>query len=108
MNQDLTGTYKIYNNKLYLKFSKSKGEIESKSDSANISEIFGNFHNYDLKFENGIEYHKKLLIKNKKLFNYRVDNDKLVKKAKNYSDSKKYIFFGSKWKMKKFYLKKVE
>ena len=109
VNQDLTGTYKIHKNKLYLKFIKNKGEIEYQNDSLSISEILSeNRHNYKLKNENGINYHRKFLIKNGKLFNYREDNGKLVKRAKKYSGKKRYIIFGPTSNFKKFYLKKVE
>ena len=108
VNQDLTGTYKIDKNKLYLKFTKNKGEIEYQNDSLSISEILsGNRHNYKLKNENGINYHRKFLIKNGKLFSYREDNGKLVKRAKKYSDKKRYIIFGPTSSFKKFYLKKL-
>ena len=109
VNQDLTGTYKVDKNKLYLKFSKEKDEIELNKDSLSIAEILtANRHNYDAKNENGILYHRKFKIGNQKLFSYRVDNEKLVKRTKKYTDKKRFILFGPTWKMKKFYLKKIE
>ncbi len=109
VNQELTGTYKIDKNLLYLKFSKEKFEIESKNDSLSITELLsGNYHNYELKNENGIQYHRKFKIGNKKLFSYRIDNGKLVKRAKKYSDKKRFIFFGPSSKMKRTFLRKIE
>ncbi len=108
-NQDLTGTYRIDRNKLYLKFKKEKYDIESNNDTISITEmISGNYHNYDLKNENKIEYHRKVKIGNKKLFSYRIGNGKLVKHAKKYTNKKRYILFGPNWKMKRFYLKKIK
>ena len=109
VNQDLTGTFKINKNKVYLKFLKEKGEIESKNDSLSITDrLSGNYLNYNLKNENGIKYHIKYLLQNQKLFIYRTDNGNLVKYAKKYSERKRFIFFGPTWKMKRFYLKKLE
>lgn len=109
INQDLTGTYRVDKNKLYLRFSKEKGEIESQNDSLSVAEILsGNYHNYDLKIENGIEFHRKFKIGNQKLFSYRIDNGKLVKRAKRYSDTKRFVLFGTNWRLQRFYLKKIE
>lgn len=106
---ELTGTYKLNDNSVYLKFNTEKGEIESENDSLTIVEILsGNYHNFDLKNENSIDYHLKYKIKGNKLFSYRIDNGKLVKKSKTYTNSKKFLIFGPKWKTKKSYLKKVE
>ncbi len=108
-NQNLTGTFKTNKKTLYLKFLKEKGEIESKNDSLSIVEMLsGNYHNYDLKNENEIKYHLKYLIQNNKLFIYRIDNGKIVKYSKIYSEKKRLNLFGESWRMKKFYLRKVE
>ncbi|MBD3906936.1 hypothetical protein NAL32_19890 [Chryseobacterium sp. Ch-15] len=109
VNQELTGTYIIDKNLLYLKFSKEKFEIESKNDSLSITEIFsGNYHNYEVQNEKGIQFHRKFKIGNNKLFSYRIDNGKLVKHAKKYSDNKRYLFLGPTSKMKKIFLQKIE
>lgn len=108
-NQDLTGTYIIDKSFLYLKFSKEKYEIESKNDSLSIAEILsGNYHNYELKNEKGIQFHRKFKIGNKKLLSYRIDNGKLVKRSKKYSNNKRYILFGATSKMKRTFLQKIE
>ncbi|SDJ57423.1 hypothetical protein [Chryseobacterium jejuense] len=76
----LSGVFQLKDHNLYLKFNKNKGEIESQNDSLTISEILsGNYHNYDLKIENGIKYHLKYKIRANKLFIYRNDNNKLSK-----------------------------
>ncbi len=76
-----------------MKFLKEKGEIESKNNSLSIVEMLsGNYHNYDLKNENGIKYHLKYLIRNNKLFNYRIDNGKIVKYAKDTSQKSSFFF----------------
>ncbi|WP_379963323.1 hypothetical protein [Epilithonimonas sp. UC225_85] len=108
VNTDLTGKYIVKDKNLYLEFSKNKGKIESKNDSLSVLEILsGNYHNYDLKNESGISFHLKYLIKNRKLFSYRIDNRKLVNFGKFYSDKKQFILFGSKWKKKRAFLKKI-
>lgn len=79
---ELSGVYQLKDNNLYLKFNKNKGEIETKGDSLTIVEILsGSHHNYDLKNENGINYHVKYKIRGNKLFVYRIDNNKISKKA---------------------------
>ena len=104
---ELTGTYKINDENVYLKFTKEKNQIESENDSITIGEILsGNYHNYDLKNENNIEYHLKYKIIGNKLFSYRIDNGKLVKNSKIYTNTKKFLLFGSKWKTTRSYLKK--
>ncbi|MDM1551361.1 hypothetical protein [Empedobacter falsenii] len=76
----LTGTYKLKDNSVFLKFNKDKGESESESDSLTFEEILsGNYNTHDLKNENNIEYHLKYKIKGNKLFPYRIDNGKLVR-----------------------------
>ena len=105
---ELSGIYKQSNHYLYLKFNKNKGEIESSNDSLAISDLLsGNYHNYNLKSENGINYHLKYKIKGDKLFVYRIDNGQLNKKSKVYTNQKKFLFFGTKWKYKRYYLKKL-
>ncbi|WP_353100841.1 hypothetical protein [Myroides odoratus] len=105
---ELIGTYKIVDNNVYLKFNKEKGQIESENDSLVIVEILtGNCHNYDLKNESNIDYHLKYKIRGNKLFSYRIDNGKLVTKSKYYTNTKRFLLFGSKWKSKKSYLKKI-
>ncbi|EHO11700.1 hypothetical protein [Myroides odoratimimus] len=105
---ELIGTYKIVDKNVYLKFNKEKGQIESENDSLTTVEILtGNYHNYDLKNESNIDYHLKYKIRGNKLFSYRIDNGKLVTKSKYYTNTKKFLLFGSKWKSKKSYLKKI-
>lgn len=104
---ELTGVYEVKGNDLYLRFNKNKGEVESENDSLAITDILsGNYHNYDLKTDNNINYHLKYKIKGNKLFSYRINNTGLVKKAKVYGTQKKFLFFGTRWKNKRSYLKK--
>ncbi|ASK30659.1 hypothetical protein CEY12_11280 [Chryseobacterium sp. T16E-39] len=106
---ELSGMYKVKGNSLYLKFNKNKNEPESTNDSLIISDILsGNYHNYDLKNESGINYHLKYKIQGNRFFAYNVKTGKLIKKSKIYSDQKRFLFFGSKWKNKKSYLKKIK
>ncbi|MCQ9634761.1 hypothetical protein MP477_07305 [Chryseobacterium sp. WG23] len=105
---ELSGLYKLSGHNLYLKFSKNKGEIESLNDSLTISDILsGNYHNYDLKNENGINHHLKYKIQGNKLFAYGTKDGQLKKKSKIYTNQKKFLFFGTKWKNKRVYLKKI-
>ncbi len=106
---ELTGTYKIVDKNVYLKFNKEKGQLESESDGITIVEILvGNYHNYDLKKESDIDYHLKYKIKGNELFSYRIDNGKLVTKSKSYTNTKKFLLFGSKWKTTRSYLNKIK
>lgn len=111
---ELDGTYKIEIDKLYLLFSKLKGETEpgairiDGNDTIVDFEKLGNSHSYEIKKENGIEYHLKYRISKNKLQQYNIQNNKLVRKAKKYSDKRKYVIFGPKTYKKKYYLRKVE
>ena len=105
---ELSRTYKVVNKNAYLKFNKEKGQIETENDSITIVEILSeNYHNYDLKNESNIDYHLKYKIKGNRLFLYRIDNGKLVTKSKSYSNTKRFLLFGSKWKTSRSYLKKI-
>jgi hypothetical protein len=66
-----------------------------------------NTHNYKLKKENEIEYHLKYKISKNKLQVYNIETGKLVRRAKYYSDKRKYVIFGKKNYKKKWYLKKI-
>ncbi|PWN70041.1 hypothetical protein C1631_008560 [Chryseobacterium phosphatilyticum] len=106
---ELSGLYKISGHNLYLKFNKNKGEVESVNDSVTISDILsGNYHNYDLKSENGISYHLKYKIQGNKLFAYGIKNGQLKKKSKVYTHQSKFLFFGSRWRNKRIYLEKIK
>ncbi|MDR6527312.1 hypothetical protein J2787_002704 [Chryseobacterium rhizosphaerae] len=106
---ELSGLYKISNHNLYLKFNKNKGEIESVNDSMTISDVLsGNYHNYNLQNENGISYHLKYKIQGNKLFAYGIKNGQLKKKSKVYTNQRKFLVFGSRWKNKRIYLKKFK
>ena len=104
---ELNGIYRIINNKLYLRFDKFKGETEQDAVKINGKDTIVDFeklmnsHSYELKKDNGIEYHLKYKISKNKLFVYNIQTNKLVKKAKTYSDAKKYY-------KKKYFLQKVE
>ncbi len=106
---ELSGFYLQKDNNLYLKFNKNKGEIESVNDSMTISDILsGNYHNYDLKNENGITYHLKYKIQGNKLFAYGIKSGQLKKKSKVYTSQRKFLFFGPRWRNKRIYLTKFK
>ena len=111
---ELDGIYRIEKNDLYLRFNKLKGETEKdaikivKNDTIVDFEKLSNSHSYELKKDKKIEYHLKYRRSNGKLFVYNIQTNKIVRKAKKYSDKRKYILFGPKYYYKKMYLKKVE
>jgi hypothetical protein len=109
-NRDLPGTYTIIDNVVYLKFDPPK-EIDftnKPKDSISIDVILSNnYHNYELRTINDIEYHQKLLLKRNKLFVYRLDNEELVKRAEKYSGTNNFLFRGSKVKKRRCFLKKI-
>lgn len=110
---ELDGIYKVEKNKLYLLFTKLKGETEPGTikivgnDTIVDFEKLGNSHSYEIKKENEIEYHLKYKISKNKLQSYNQTN-KLVRKAKKYSEKRKYIVFGPKIYKRKYYLRKSE
>jgi hypothetical protein len=100
IDQNLTGKYSIRKNILYLKFKTNKGEREDASDSLQIREMFsGDFHDYDLKQESGIQFHRKYKIRGYKIFSYHIGTGKLVTRAKYYN--------GKTYKFRKYYLEKL-
>ncbi len=111
---ELDGTYKTRANKLYLRFDKLKHEPDSgaikivEKDTIVDMEKLLNTHSYELKNENGVEYHSKYKISKDKLRPYRIDNKRLVRRGKIYSNRRKFIIFGKKNYSKKYYLKKIE
>ncbi|MCG2612000.1 hypothetical protein LZZ90_10825 [Flavobacterium sp. SM15] len=104
---ELEGKYTIKSNKLYLRFNKLKGETDEDAikivgkDTIVDFEKVMNSHSYELKKENELEYHLKYKISKGKLLAYHIQTNKLVKKAKTYSDKRKYY-------KKKYFLKKIE
>lgn len=98
IHQQLTGNYKIDQQNVYLRFKKNKGEIESQNDVSVAKILSGNYHNYEIKNEDGIEFHIKFKRKNDKLFLYNIDNGELVTDSQYYSGA---------WKSKKIYLKRI-
>ena len=106
--KELTGTYKINKNKVYLHLDKDLDLANSESDSLTIVEILTrNYHNHHFKNENEIHHHLKYKIKGDKLFSYRNENGKMIKKTRSYAKTKKFLIFGSKWKKTRHYFKKV-
>ena len=83
---ELNGKYTIKNNKVYIRF------IEPIKNESIVDELtwtpYNEYKSYELKKEKGIEFHYKYLIKNGKLFVYRLDNGKLVKRVENYNEEK--------------------
>jgi hypothetical protein len=111
---ELDGKYKINDKRLYLRFDKLKEEYktlvfgtEENPDTVLNFEDWQNSHTYDLKIENGIEYHLKYRIDGDKLKSYNIETEKIVRKAKYFTDKKRYVLFGPSYKKKKWYLKKI-
>ena len=111
---ELDGTYKIEKNKLYLLFSKLKGETETDAirivgnDTFVDFEKLGNSHSYEIKKEREIKYHLKYKISKNKLQFYHIETGKLLKRAKKYSNNRKFIVFGPKYYKKKWGLNKLK
>ena len=98
---ELSGTYQIRKNNLYIRFSEPKNIRENDSILEALTWTPKNeFDSYELQNENGITFHYKYLIDEGKLFVYRIDNGKLVKKVDHYDDE------NGRHKTK-YYLKKV-
>ncbi|WP_224484667.1 hypothetical protein [Robertkochia aurantiaca] len=98
---ELVGTYQIRKNNLYIRFIEPRNTIINDSilEALTWTEKKA-FESYELKKEDGIAYHYKYLIDANKLFVYRIDNGKLVKKVDHYDDE------NGRHKTK-YYLKKV-
>ena len=83
---ELKGKYTIKNNKVYIRF------IEPKKNESIIDELtwtpYNEYKSYELKKEKGVEFNYKYLIENEKLYVYRMDNGKLVKRVEHYNDEK--------------------
>ena len=83
---ELKGKYTIKNNKVYIRF------IEPKKNESIVDELnctpYNEYKSYELKKEKGVEFHYKYLIENEKLYVYRIDNGKLVKRVEHYNDEK--------------------
>lgn len=106
---DLYGKFNMQNSRLYLRFDKLKDTTAlTKKDTIIDEANLENTHFYDLKTENGIEYHLKYQIAGKKLHPFHIINDRIVKRGQFCSDKKRYIFFGPICYKKKLYLKKVD
>lgn len=111
---ELDGTYKRANRILYLRFNKLKedfkplvfGTKENPDTILNFSD-WQNSHSFDLKKEKNIEYHLKYRISGDKLKSYHIEKDRIVRKARYYTDRKRYILFGPSYHMRKWYLKRV-
>jgi hypothetical protein len=82
----LEGEYTIKSNRVYIRF------IEPKKNESTVDELtwtaHDEFESYELKKEKGIEFHYKYLIEKQKLYVYRIDNGKLVKKVEHHNDEK--------------------
>ena len=105
---ELDGKYKILHNRLYLRFDKLK-DTTAPADNDTIGDLsnWQNTHLYDLKAENGLEFHLKYQIKGDKLHPYHIANERIVRRGKFYTDKKRYILFGPTIYRKRWYLKKV-
>jgi len=112
---ELDGNFRINDNKLYLRFDKLKEDYnslvfgtEENPDTVLNFKDWQNSHTYELKMENGIEYHLKYKIKNNKLNVYHIETGRIVRKGKWFTDRKRFILFGPNYKKKKRYLKKID
>jgi hypothetical protein len=100
MYKKYRGKYQVRNKAIYLVFDEEKPKEIKQDDSIYSVLDFSKSHNYKLKNENGIPYHLKYKFRNDKLFVYNIQTDKIVKRARYYSDKKN--------RLKKYYLKRVE
>lgn len=98
----LDGNFKINDNTLYLRFDKLKKIVEPDDSLTD----WHNEHTYDLKVENGIEYHIKYQIRGNRLYSYNIETGKIVSRVEFESNRRKYILFGPKSYKKEWYLKK--
>jgi hypothetical protein len=109
-HRELDGNYKMVNKLVYLRFDSLKNDdiikIVGKDTIVDLSQL-GNIQSYDLKNENGIEYHLKYRLRGNRLFSYHVVKNKIVRRAKYYSDKKRFLLFGPEYHYKKWYLKKI-
>lgn len=114
IHTELDGIYKVCANTLYLRFNFLKEDFETTvfdSTGNSLNQFFSDFQNihvYELKNENGIEYHLKYRISGDKLKPYHIENDIIVRRNKYYTDMKRFFVFGPNYKIKRWYLQKVE
>jgi hypothetical protein len=99
----LDGNYKIESNTLYLRFNKLRKIVEPNDSLID----WYNEHTYDLKVENGIEYHLKYQIRGNRLYSYNILTGKIVSRVVFAGNRRKYILFGPKSFKKERYLKKI-
>lgn len=103
MYDSITGHYTIVDNELYLNFDK---ELQD------TTKLYYRFDDMPLKTEvhsgDTIKYKLSYAIGHNKLFPIHVVTGKKVTKARKYNKRKKYIFFGSHYYDKRYYLKKIK
>jgi hypothetical protein len=103
MYDSITGHYHVYDKKLYINFDKelhdtSKTYYRFDDMPLKIVEYSGDSINYKLSY----------CIGHNKLFPIHVVSGKKVTKARKYNERKKYLFFGSHYYNKRYYLKRIE
>jgi hypothetical protein len=103
MYDSITGHYTIKDNKIYLNFDKEQQDT---------AKLYYRFDNMPLKIKvypgDTIKYKLSYVIGHDKLFSIHVVTGKKVTKAKRYNKHKKYIFFGSHYYNKRYYLKRIK
>jgi hypothetical protein len=98
-----TGHYSIYNNKVYIIFDR---ELPDRN------KLYYRFNNMPLKIATTsggtIHYQIFCYIGHNKLFSSDIETGRKVTKARRYNKRMKYIFFGSHYYKRRWYLKRVD
>lgn len=103
MYDSITGCYTIYGDKLYLNFDKERQDTNKLYSRFDIMPIKTVVHLGDT-----LKYKMSLVIGHKKLFLINSTTGTKVTKAKKYHKRKKFIFFGSHYYNKRYYLRKLK
>ena len=103
MYDSTTGHYNVLDNKLYIDFDK---------ELPDTTKMYYRFDNMQLKSVvysgDTIRYKLSYYIRHDKLFPIHVETGKKVTKTRKYNKRKKYIFFGSHYYNKRYYLKRIK
>jgi len=103
MYDSITGHYKVLDNKLYLNFDK---------EPQDTNKLYYRFDGMALKTKvysgDTIKYKISYVIAHDKLFPIHVKTEKKVTRAWKYNKRKKYIFFGTHYYDKRFYLRRIK
>ena len=103
MYDSTTGQYHIIDNKLYIDFDK---------ELPDTNKMYYRFNNMQLKtfvhLGDTIKYKLSYYIGHDKLFPIHIETGKKVTKARKYNKRKKYIFFGSHYYDRRYYLRRIK